>query len=160
MTTNVFKTGLSVKRLQMRHHREANMALAELEISIVQWDALRHLAENPRSSLHDLALLTFQSDQAFGTLATRMIERGLISRVESDGRAIHHVITEKGHELRRKADKILERVLEKSFAPLSATDLATLDELLSRVLQQEPTQRHRPVGPSKTRSKSPKPAKK
>jgi DNA-binding MarR family transcriptional regulator len=160
MSTNLRKIGLSVKRLQMRHHREANSALAKLKISIVQWDALRHLAENPRASLHDLAVLTFQSDQAFGTLATRMIERGLISRVTSDGRAIHHVITEKGHALRRKADKILERVLEKSFAPLSASELATLDELLIRVLQPQPTPGHLPRGPSKTRPKAPLPAKK
>ena len=65
-------TGLAVKRLQMQHHRAMNAALAELDITIVQWDALRHLDENPGASLHDLAVLTFQTDQAFGTLAQRL----------------------------------------------------------------------------------------
>jgi hypothetical protein len=64
--------GLSVKRLQWRHHRAANAALAPLGLSLVQWDALRHLHGNPEASLHDLAGLTFQTDQSFGTLAGRM----------------------------------------------------------------------------------------
>jgi DNA-binding MarR family transcriptional regulator len=71
----------------MRHHRTVNERLAPLGISIVQWDALRHLHENPDASLHDLAQLTFQTDQSFGTLATRRIDRGLIERVPSPGRA-------------------------------------------------------------------------
>jgi DNA-binding MarR family transcriptional regulator len=58
---DVGEIGLSVKRLQMRHHRTANERLASLGISIVQWDALRHLHENPEASLHDLAQLTFQT---------------------------------------------------------------------------------------------------
>jgi hypothetical protein len=36
---------------------------------------LHHLHANPDASLHDLAQLTFQSDQAFGTLAGRMKSR-------------------------------------------------------------------------------------
>lgn len=49
-------------------------------MSVVQWDALRHLHQNPGASLHDLARLTFQTDQSFGSLAARMIDRGLIER--------------------------------------------------------------------------------
>ncbi len=59
--------GLSVKRLQMRHHRALNAELAALGISLVQWDALRHLDQNPGTSLHDLARLTFQSDQSLSS---------------------------------------------------------------------------------------------
>src|SRR5262249_35866577 len=47
--------GLAVKRLQMRHHRAGNAALKPLGLSLVQWDALRHLHANPDASLHDLA---------------------------------------------------------------------------------------------------------
>ena len=66
--------GLSVKRLQVRHHKAIDAELVPLGTSLVQWDALRHLDENPGASLHRLAELTFQSDQAFGTLAGRLIE--------------------------------------------------------------------------------------
>ena len=122
--------GRSVKRLQMRHHRALNAGLARLDISIVQWDALRHLDENPGASLHALAQLTFQSDQAFGTLATRMIERGLIERLEGPGRAVRHRLTDEGRKLRRAGDKIVDRVLTESFAALSPRQLASFDELL------------------------------
>jgi DNA-binding MarR family transcriptional regulator len=134
MTRALREFGLSVKRLQMRHHRALNAALAKLDVSIVQWDALRHLDENPGASLHDLARLTFQSDQAFGTLATRMIERGLIERLEGPGRAVRHRLTDEGRSLRRAGDKIVERVLTESFALLTPKQLATFDKLLVLLL--------------------------
>jgi DNA-binding MarR family transcriptional regulator len=128
--------GLSVKRLQMRHHRAIDAGLAPLGISLVQWDALRHLEENPSASLHDLALLTFQSDQSFGTLAGRMIQRGLIERVAGPGRAVRHRLTDRGRSLRKEGDAIVERVLRESFANLTAQELSVLDGLLLRVLAQ------------------------
>jgi DNA-binding MarR family transcriptional regulator len=132
--------GLSVKRLQARHHRTANARLAPLEISLVQWDALRHLHMNPEASQHTLAQLTFQTDQAFGALATRMIERGLIERVPGPGRAIRHRLTAKGEQLREAGDRILGEVLADSFAPLTPTQLGTFDQLLCRLLDaNEPT---------------------
>jgi DNA-binding MarR family transcriptional regulator len=128
--------GLSVKRLQMRHHRAIDAGLAPLGISLVQWDALRHLEENPGASLHDLALLTFQSDQSFGTLAGRMIQRGLIERVAGPGRAVRHRLTDRGCSLRKEGDAIVERVLRESFANLTAQELSVLDGILLRVLAQ------------------------
>ena len=136
MTRPLQGVGLSVKRLQMRHHRAINAGLAPLGISLVQWDALRHLDENPGASLHDLALLTFQSDQSFGTLAGRMIQRGLIERVPGPGRAVRHHLTDKGNELRHAGDAIVERALRESFAPLTQAQLAQFDELLTTVLGQ------------------------
>lgn len=134
MTRSLSEIGLSVKRLQVRHHRAIDAELAPLGISLVQWDALRHLDQNPGASLHLLARLTFQSDQAFGTLAGRMIERGLIERVPGPGRAAHHRLTEKGYELRKAGNQIVERVLADSFSALTPTQLATFDKLLIRLL--------------------------
>jgi len=125
---------LAVKRLQMRHHRELNAELAALDISLVQWDALRHLDENPDASLHDLAQLTFQSDQAFGTLANRMISRGLIERVPGPGRAVRHRLTEHGLEMRRAGDEVVDRVIARSFARLTREQVAQFDELLRTLL--------------------------
>lgn len=136
MTRPLPAIGLSVKRLQMRHHRAIDAGLAPLGISLVQWDALRHLEENPSASLHDLALLTFQSDQSFGTLAGRMIQRGLIERVAGPGRAVRHRLTDRGRSLRKEGDAIVERVLRESFANLTAQELSVLDGLLLRVLAQ------------------------
>jgi DNA-binding MarR family transcriptional regulator len=134
MTPTLQAVGLSVKRLQVRHHRALNAGLAPLGISLVQLDALRHLDENPGASLHDLAVLTFQSDQSFGTLAGRMIRRGLIERVAAPGRAVRHRLTEKGLSLGRDGDEIVDRVLRESFAGLTPSQLAAFDRLLAQVL--------------------------
>ena len=134
MTRAISEIGLSVKRLQWRHHREANTALAPLGVSLVQWDALRHLHRNPDASLHDLAQLTFQTDQSFGTLAARMLDRGLIERLPGPGRAIRHRLTEKGDAIREEGQRIVTEILERSFAALSPDELATFDTLLLRLL--------------------------
>ncbi len=123
-----------MKRLQARHHRAIDSELAPLDVSLVQWDALRHLGENPGASLHDLAQLTFQTDQSFGALAGRMIERGLIERVPGPGRAVRHRLTAKGDALRHTGDEIVERVLADSFGPLTPAQLKTFDTLLVRLL--------------------------
>jgi DNA-binding MarR family transcriptional regulator len=130
-------TGLLVKRLQMQHHRAANAALAALDISLVQWDALRHLKANPGASLHDLAVLTFQTDQSFGALAARMEARGLIERVPGPGRAVRHRLTAKGEQVRKEGSALVESVLQKSFAPLTPTQLQSLHKLL-HLLVHEP----------------------
>jgi DNA-binding MarR family transcriptional regulator len=126
--------GLAVKRLQMRHHKRANAALAALDISLVQWDTLRHLDQNPGASLHDLALLTFQTDQSFGALAARMESRGLIERVAGPGRAVRHRLTAKGADLRIAGGEILDRVLAESFRPLTPEQRATFGGLLRQLL--------------------------
>ena len=126
--------GLSVKRLQARHHRAIDTALAPLGIGLVQWDALRQIHAHPGVSLHDLAQMTFQTDQSFGALASRMIARDLIERVPGPGRAARHRLTEKGEALRQSATTTVEGVLRESFSPLSAAELDEFDALLGRLL--------------------------
>ena len=134
MRRDLGEIGLSVKRLQVRHHRTANERLAPLGLSLVQWDALRHLHENPEASLHDLAQLTFQTDQSFGTLAARMIDRGFIERVPGPGRAVRHRLTDKGEDLRQQAGAVVRAVLTESFSALTDAELQTFGDLLARVL--------------------------
>src|SRR5689334_4638509 len=111
--------GLAVKRLQHRHHRALSKALAPLGLSLVQWDTLRHLHRRPDASLHDLAVLTFQTDQSFGTLAGRMADRGLIERVPGHGRAVRHRLTDEGERLRAAGQELADEVVARSFAALS-----------------------------------------
>ncbi|OLB78435.1 MAG: MarR family transcriptional regulator [Actinobacteria bacterium 13_2_20CM_2_71_6] len=134
MTRSVQEVGLLIKRLQHRHHRALTAVLADLGISLVQWDTLRHLDGNPDASLHDLAQLTFQTDQSFGSLATRMAERGLIERVPGPGRAVRHRLTERGQRLRKAGEDLVGQVLADSFAPLSVEQRDQLAELLHLLL--------------------------
>ncbi|MEC3953257.1 MarR family transcriptional regulator [Nocardia sp. CDC153] len=131
------EVGLAVKRLQHRHHRALNRALAPLGLSLVQWDTLRHLHANPDASLHDLAVLTFQTDQSFGSLAARMADRGLIERIPGPGRAVRHRLTAQGEQLRADGQAIMDTIAEQSFHGLSQTELDTLGALLEKALAAE-----------------------
>lgn len=125
---------LAVKRLQHRHHRSLTQVLAPLGLSLVQWDTLRHLHRRPDASLHDLAVLTFQTDQSFGSLAVRMAERGLIERVPGPGRAVRHRLTEEGARLRAEGQALADGVVESSFSALSPAQLDQLGDLLQIAL--------------------------
>src|SRR5215471_14486174 len=125
---------LAVKRLQYRHHRALNRALAPLGLSPVQWDTLRHLNRQPDASLHELAVLTFQTDQSFGSLATRMADRGLIERVPGPGRAVRHRLTAEGQRLRAAGQELVDEVFGQSFGGLTDHQLDQLGDLLDSAL--------------------------
>jgi DNA-binding MarR family transcriptional regulator len=131
---DVQAAGLAIKRIQARHHRELDARLAGLGLSLVQWDALRHLNKNPDASLRELAQLTFQSDQAFGTLAGRMVKRGLIERVDGPGRAIKHRITPKGAALLIEGRALTDDILRASFAVLDDHEFETFSALIERLV--------------------------
>jgi DNA-binding MarR family transcriptional regulator len=135
MAAKLRDVGLAIKRVQHRHHRALDARLAPHGVTLVQWDALCHISANPGASAHQLAQLTFQTDQAFGTLATRLVERGLIERREGDGRAIRHHLTREGETLMKQSTPVVERVLSESFSALSAHELEVLHKLVARVLE-------------------------
>lgn len=133
MSRNPAEIGLSIKRLQHRHHRAIDAALAPLGLTLVQWDALRHLHERPGASLHEIAQRTFQTDQSMGALAHRMIARGLIERAPGPGRAVRHRLTGRGDEVRLHAQRTVDEVVARSLAPLNPEQLNTFDALLRRL---------------------------
>ena len=126
--------GLLIKRAQQRHHREIDASLATMGISLVQWSALREIDRNPAASMHRLAELSFNSDQAFGTLTARLLRIGLIERFQGEGRMTHHRLTPKGTDLLRKGRKLVTKVLAQSFAPLDEDERDTLGRLLTKLL--------------------------
>ncbi|BCJ50833.1 MarR family transcriptional regulator [Actinoplanes sp. NBRC 14428] len=123
-----------MKRLQHAHHRALSAALADLGVSPVQWDTLCHLDRNPGASLRDLARLTLQTDQATGSLASRMVDRGLLVRVPGPGRVVRHRLTELGERLRREGEGRAGRVCAETFAPLGRARLDELGDLLEALL--------------------------
>ncbi|MFP3394118.1 hypothetical protein SB782_35670, partial [Brevibacillus sp. SIMBA_076] len=50
----------------------------------------------PGGSGHDLAVATFQSDQSFSALATRLMDRGLVTRSAGRGRRLEYALTDSG----------------------------------------------------------------
>lgn len=132
MNVQLAELGMAVKRLQARHHREANQRLARLSVSLPQWDMLRHLHRSPEASLHDLAQLTHQTDQAAGALAVRMIRSGLLERVDGPGRATRHRLTPAGDRVRAGGAEIVDSVLNESVGRLAPEEQAVLLSLLVR----------------------------
>jgi DNA-binding MarR family transcriptional regulator len=136
VTTNLETLGQAIKRAQYRNHRTMDAALRDVGVSLVQWDALRAIDRMPGASGHDLAVATFQSDQAFGTLANRLLDRGLIARAAGHGRRLEHTLTDSGRAALQEGHRIAAGVLEDLFAPLHEQQRAALAEVL-RVLTAE-----------------------
>ena len=126
--------GLAVKRLQVKQHRAATEALGPLGVTLVQWDALRHLHAHPGASQHELAVLTFQTDQAFGTLAARLEARGLIRRANGVGRAIRLELTTEGERVYAEGLQVTERLVQRNFSVLSPAERAAFGGMLERLL--------------------------
>ena len=133
MTMSPQATGRILKRAQYRNHRAMERALAGVGTTLAQWDALRAIDESPDSSAHDLAVATFQSDQAFGTLANRLEAQGLIARASGHGRRVEHRLTDAGLRMLEAGREVNANVAVRAFAGLSESEIGVLYELLSRV---------------------------
>ena len=130
--------GWLIKRVQHGHHRALDKNLSHLGVSLVQWNALREIERNPGWSQHQLAEQTFNSDQAFGTLLTRLQAAGLINRHPGSGRATVHKLTSKGQALLCDGEKIMFEVTNASFIRLTDDEREELARLLSKVLDAQP----------------------
>lgn len=124
-----------IKRLQHRLHRALDKQLSNMGISLVQWNALREIDRNPGHSQRQLAMLTFNSDQSFGTLLTRLISAGWIERQQGVGRAMTHELTKEGRALLISGQKVMSQVTGAAFSSLTATDKQALSRLLHKALE-------------------------
>ena len=142
MPVRLQELGRAVKQLQYRHERGLDSRLRAVGTSLAQWDALRAISSRPDSSAHALAELTFQSDQSFGALATRLVDRGLIERRAGPGRAIRHRLTARGESILKKGLAVIDPVFEASFRPLGVRQREELYRLISNALTEgDPPQR-------------------
>jgi DNA-binding MarR family transcriptional regulator len=133
MPTDLQALGRAVKQVQWRHHRALERRLVAIGSSLVQWDALRAIDRDPGASAHELAAATFQSDQAFATLAQRLLALGVIERRAAHGRRLEHHLTPEGERVLAQGSAIADEVLAESFAPLKTAEQRQLLELLIRL---------------------------
>ena len=125
--------GRRIKQVQYRHHRALDARLGAVGTTLAQWDALRAIGRLPGASAHTLAVETFQSDQAFGTLANRLEAQGLIDRRPGRGRRIEHWLTPAGEQVLAAGHPVASSVLSGSFAGLSEEERTILLDLLLKV---------------------------
>ena len=124
--------GRAVKQVQWRHHRALDARMRGIGSTIVQWDVLRALEQQPDASAHELALATFQSDQSLGVMMRNMERKGLVERSAPRGRRIEHRPTEAGLRILEQGHRFAAEVLEATFGGFSADERATLLALLRR----------------------------
>ncbi|MBN9328363.1 MAG: MarR family transcriptional regulator [Cellulomonas sp. 73-145] len=141
MQTSLQRLGQSLKRAQWRDHRTMDTALRSVGVSLVQWDVLRAIDSHPDASGHELAGMTFMSDQAFATLSARLLRAGLIERSSGGGRRLHHALTPEGRRLLAEGGRVVEEVLDELFAPLDAAQRGQLQDLLDTLTGTGPSTR-------------------
>jgi DNA-binding MarR family transcriptional regulator len=134
MNINVLELGRAIKQLQNLNHRRLENGLRGIDTTLAQWDALRAIDGNPGASAHALAEETFQTDQSFGTLATRMIAKGLLLRQQGAGRALLHSLTPKGRSVLDQGLAIAAAVIEDAFKDLAQAERAQLLQLVQKAL--------------------------
>ena len=123
----------AVKQAQYRQHRSLDGELTRVGTTPAQWDALRAIGRSPGASARSLAADTYQSEQAFGTLAGRLVAQNLVERRPGRGRSIEHHLTPAGEKVLAAANAAADDVLAEFFAPLSDDERATLLALLLRI---------------------------
>ncbi|MBW8792086.1 MAG: winged helix-turn-helix transcriptional regulator [Streptomyces sp.] len=144
MHVELQELGRAVKQAQYRQHRALDSALQAVGTTLAQWDALRAISRSPGASARELAAATFQTEQAFGTLAGRLTAQDLVERRPGHGRRIEHHLTPTGRQILAAGHKIADEVLADCFSPLPDADRATLLGLLGRLTTAEtPTEPHR-----------------
>jgi DNA-binding MarR family transcriptional regulator len=131
--------GRAVKQAQYRQHRALDSALQAIGTTLAQWDALRAISRSPGASARELATATFQTEQAFGTLAGRLTAQDLVERRPGHGRRIEHHLTPTGRQILAAGHKIADEVLADCFSPLPNADRATLLDLLQRLTTAQDT---------------------
>ena len=132
---DVREISVRLKRAQQGKQIAVDAALAGLESSLSQWVVLRRIRTLPGASAHDLAQSAFQTDQSFGALVRRLIERGLVARKPGRGRATMHTLTPKGEALLDQCEPIVVATLREYFSGLTDEELLQLGALLEKVLQ-------------------------
>ncbi|GAB1333001.1 MarR family winged helix-turn-helix transcriptional regulator [Streptomyces sennicomposti] len=125
--------GRAVKAVQYRQHRALDSRLASVGSTLAQWDALRAISRTPGASARELAAATFQSEQAFGTLAGRLVAQRLVDRRPGHGRRIEHHLTPEGERVLRAGHEVADSVLAECFEALTATEREALLGLLTKI---------------------------
>ena len=130
----MLELGRAIKQLQYLNHRRLETGLRAIDTTLAQWDALRAIDDNPGASAHALAEETYQTDQSFGTLATRMIVKGLVERQQGAGRALVHSLTPKGRSVLEQGFVIAKDVIEDAFKDLTEPERTQLLRLVQKAL--------------------------
>jgi len=124
--------GYQLKRIQATLRARMDEALRPLGLSAPQYLCLELLSRAPGASTSELAREAFVTRQTMSTLLRTLVDRGLARRAEQapSGRALPLRLTPEGRRLLRKASIVTVEIERVMTAPLSETQLCTVQESL------------------------------
>ena len=128
------RAGYMVKRLQQAIRVEMEHRMAGLELGMSGYAALAHLRDAPGLSSAELARRCFVTPQTMGGVVALLEERGLLTRVDAEGRAQRLDLTPAGTEALTSADQVVEAVHEEMLEGFSADEHQLLKRLLTRAI--------------------------
>lgn len=123
-----------IRAVQHCCRRGIDERLRVFDMSAVQCQALQVISDHPNLSQRRLARLMGQSEQAFGALLARLLNRGYLVRRAAPSQAANHELTAHGRIMLHQAKEIGHDVLLLLFMPLTDEERQFLRVLLQKVL--------------------------
>lgn len=125
------------------YNDEMAAALKSYGLTTMEWRILMLLNDKSPSSVGDLARRSVTKTPTLTRMLIRMEDDGLIKRtaLADDRRFVDVTMTPKAAKVLRQVQKIGQRVFERAFEGVSASQVATMTDILKRVrsnLQRSP----------------------
>lgn len=126
--------GLRLKRAQHLLGLQVDECLRPMQLNLGLWRVLREVRQMPGASASELARASLFTSQTLGGLLERLHTRGLIERSAPRGRVVSNYVTEDGNQTLVRANAAVSQVVGQALEEFTAAECATLDALLSRLI--------------------------
>lgn len=124
-----------ITQTSSRYLQVLEARLKPIGVDIAYWRVLMSLYEDSALSVSEISNYCIIKPNTATKIVQRMTVEGLVATGTrpTDGRVTEVFLTEKGHEMRRKARAIADDVFAGAFADLSKEEKMILNLLLQRV---------------------------
>ena len=112
-------------------------ALRQFDLNLAQLRCLVQVSLTPGISSAEIARRSGLTAQSMGAAVTGLVERGLVERTAhpANRRILALRVTDPGHDLAVRAQKVIDEVQEEMFRVLSAEEQDTVHGLLRRLVE-------------------------
>lgn len=137
------QVGRLIKQVFSSLVRHIDARMQPLELTAMQWEPLLVLFLGRADTVAALARECSVDCGAMTRLLDRLEQKQLLQRQrsESDRRVVHLMLTDKGREVAASIPAVLRAELNHHVADFSSAELATLTQLLARMLHNAETPR-------------------
>lgn len=129
------ETGYTIKKVQFLIHNLMSTKLHTISLTLPQYSVLKVLENNEPMTGAEIARESFVTPQTMHTLLVNMENRKLIKRsaIKGNSKSLNISITSYGISVLKKADYVLNDVIEKGNKALNSDDHTQLMDLLIKL---------------------------